>query len=114
MPKKSSPVSINERRANERRVKARIMQLLRSQGVLRGNISERLRACGSAGCKCASGEKHAGTYLVQSREGKTRQLYVPAGWADDVKQWVTNYQVMQQLLDELSDIWWENIETREL
>jgi len=90
------------------------MQLLRTQGILRGNISERLRVCGKAGCKCASGEKHAGLYLVQSREGKTRQLYIPATWAEDVKQWVANYQVMQQLLDELSDVWWENIETREL
>jgi hypothetical protein len=31
-----------------------------------------------------------------------------------VRQWVTNYQVMQQLLDELSDVWWDNVQEREL
>jgi hypothetical protein len=106
--------SVNDRRVLDGRLKRRIAQLLKLQGVLRGNLSERLRVCGKPGCKCANGEKHPGLYLVQSREGKTRQIFVPAAWAEDVKQWVSNYQVMRQLLDELSDVWWENIESREL
>jgi hypothetical protein len=106
--------SVDDRRIADRHLKRKIGALLKLQGALRGNLSERLRVCGKPECKCSTGEKHPGLYLVQSREGKTRQIFVPAAWAEDVKQWVSNYQVMRQLLDELSDVWWENIESREL
>lgn len=114
MPEKRFLRSVNERRALDRELKRKVVQLLKLQGVLRGNLSERLRVCGKAECKCATGEKHPGLYLVQSRDGKTRQIFIPTSWAEDVKEWVSNYQTLRQLLDELSDVWWENIESREL
>ncbi len=107
--------TVDQRRAAERRIRAKVASLFKQgQGFLRGTLSERQRVCGKQSCKCARGEKHVGLYLVQSRNGKLRQLFVGSALADDVRQWVTNYQVMQQLLDELSDVWWDNVQEREL
>ena len=113
MPKKASPVPRNIRRTSEHSLRTKLRSLLSSEGLLRGTLSERFKTCGKAGCKCASGAKHAALYLVQSRNGKLRQTFVPAMWADFVKQLVCNHQVAQQLLDELSDMWWEKLESRE-
>jgi hypothetical protein len=107
--------TVAERRFAERRIRAKISKLLKEgQGFLRGNLSERERVCGKPTCKCTRGEKHFGTYLVQSHNGKLRQLFVGAELANDVRQWVTNYQVLQELLEELSEVWWANVKKREL
>lgn len=110
-----SVTRVGERRFSERRIRAKISKLLKEgQGFLRGTLSERQRVCGKPTCKCARGERHAGLYLVQSHRGKLKQMFVGSEMADDVRQWVTNYQVLQQLLDELSDVWWDNVQNREL
>jgi hypothetical protein len=48
-------------------------------------------------------------YLVQSRGGKPRQLFVPKAWEDRVRQSVQGYQEIQQLLEELSEIEWQQL-----
>jgi hypothetical protein len=105
-----------ERRRHEAAVKARIQKLIREgQGFLTGALSERMRVCGRPTCKCVTqGIRHEGLYLVQRREGKLRQLFIPESWSNDVRQWVVNRQVLEALLEELSAIWWENIQAREI
>ncbi|MCA9800834.1 MAG: hypothetical protein KC777_02550 [Cyanobacteria bacterium HKST-UBA02] len=115
MPQKLSASSVNERRSRERKVRAKLQKLLREgQGFLGGTPMERWKKCGRESCKCTMGEKHFGVYLVRRVKGNLRQAYIPADWNDDVHQWVTNYRLMRELLDELSDIWWENVREKEL
>jgi len=96
-------------------VREKLQKLLKEgQGFLGGAARERWKKCGRKTCKCTTGEKHFGVYLVRKVKGETRQAYIPADWNEDVSQWLTNYRVMRELLDELSDIWWENLREREL
>jgi hypothetical protein len=111
----SFKVPPNLRRASEQQLRMKVNKLLKGgDGVIRGTLSQREKVCGKGNCKCTRGEKHSALYLVQRQGGQMRQLFVPAEWAGDVKQWVSNYQVAQQLLDELSDMYWAKIKQREI
>ena len=105
-----------ERRRQEAVVKARIAKLIREgQGFVAGTLSERMRVCGTPSCKCVTQRvRHAGLYLVQRRDGKLKQLFIPESWSDDVRQWVMNYEVLEELIEELSTIWWESVQAREI
>ena len=114
MRKKGTALSPNEIKRKEAEIMKKVRHLLQTGEILRGNLTERKKVCGTAGCRCSKGEKHAALYLVQSRGGKLRQLYVPADLAEIAREWVCNYQILQQLLDELSDLGWSKMEAREL
>lgn len=114
MATKLSSLPPNLRREKERKIRLKISKLLKeSQGMMRGTLFESPRTCGSSSCKCLRGEKHKSLYLKQSKNGKVRNLYIRKDWEDDVRQWVANYQIMNQLLEELSDTWWQNVKKRE-
>jgi hypothetical protein len=48
-------------------------------------------------------------YLVQSHGGKLRQLAVPRAWEDRVREAVRNYQRMQELIEEISELEWKQL-----
>ena len=53
--------------------------------TLSGVLRSQGRRCGRAGCRCARGELHGPyLYLVLSRAGRGRSIYVPAALADAV------------------------------
>lgn len=114
MRKKGFVLPRNDRKKLENELLRKLRQLLSTGELLRGNLSTRQKVCGTRTCHCARGEKHEATYLVQSRDGKLRQLFVPADLSEIAKQWVCNYQIMQELLEQLSDLRWQEIEGREL
>jgi len=45
--------------------------------LIRGSLNLRLQKCGKPNCHCAQGAPHQVLYLVQSQEGKKRQIFVP-------------------------------------
>jgi len=96
--------------ASERSFRSRLTQLLHDAWFLRGTLSVRRRRCGKPNCHCARGELHASLYLVQSRRGKLRQLSIPKRWEDRVRQAVSNYQQMQQLIEEISELEWKRLQ----
>ena len=51
-------------------------------------------------------------YLVQSHAGKLRQLCVPKAWQDRVRQAVNDYQEMQRLVEEVSELEWKRLQER--
>jgi FtsZ-binding cell division protein ZapB len=51
-------------------------------------------------------------YLVQSRQGKLRQLYIPKHLEERVRQAVADYQQLQRLLEELSEEEWKLLQER--
>lgn len=98
--------------AAERSFRSRIAQLAHDHWFLRGTLSLRTRACGKLNCRCARGERHASLYLVQSHSGKMRQICVPKAWEDRVRQAVQDYQQMQRLIEEVSELEWKRLRER--
>ena len=51
-------------------------------------------------------------YLVQSQQGKPRQICVPKAWQERVRQAVNDYQQMQRLIEEVSELEWKRLRER--
>jgi len=49
---------------------------------------------------------------VQRRGGKIRQLYIPSRWEERVRQAVADYQELQKVVEELSEMEWQDVEER--
>lgn len=95
--------------ARERSRRSRLAQLVSSRRFLRGTLAPRQRRCGKPNCHCARGELHWSLYLVQSQNGKPRQIFVPKEWEERIRQSVQGYQEIQQLLEELSEVEWQRL-----
>jgi len=98
--------------AGERSFRSRIAQLASGHRFLRGTLAVRGRKCGKPNCHCASGKLHSSLYLVLSDQGKLRQIYVPKDWEERVRQAVSDYQKMQRLIEEVSELEWRRLEQR--
>jgi hypothetical protein len=98
--------------ARERNFRSRMAQLASGQWLLRGNLSKRAGKCGKPNCHCSRGELHPSLYLVQSHQGKLRQICVPHVWQTRVRQAVRDYRKMQELIEEISELEWERLKER--
>ncbi|MBI2088605.1 MAG: hypothetical protein HYT78_07655 [Deltaproteobacteria bacterium] len=94
---------------SERRRRSRIAELAHSRRLLRGTLSVRSLTCGKSNCRCARGDLHVYLYVVQSHDGKPRQLYVPREWEGQVRQAVEDYQELQRLVEGLSELEWQRL-----
>jgi hypothetical protein len=50
--------------------------------------------------------------LVQSQDGKYRQICVPQAWQQRVRQAVNDYRRMQKLIEEVSELEWKRLQER--
>lgn len=98
--------------AAERTFRSRVAQLASGQWFLRGTLSERAGKCGKPNCHCSRGELHQSLYLVQSRAGKLRQICVPQAWQQRVRGAVNDYRLMQQMIEEVSELEWKRLQER--
>ena len=98
--------------ATERNFRSRIAQLASGQWFLRGTLSERAGKCGKPHCRCTRGELHKSWYLVQSQNGKYRQICVPQAWQQRVRQAVNDYRQIQKLIEEVSELEWKRLQER--
>jgi hypothetical protein len=87
-------------------------QLASGQWLLRGNLVKRSGRCGKSNCRCARGQLHHSLYLVQSYQGKVRQICVPQAWQTRVRQAVNDFHKMQELLEEISELEWQRLKER--
>lgn len=108
----SGPLRRAKLSATERSLRSRIAQLTSGQRFLRGTLSERTGKCGKPNCHCADGEGHPSLYLVQSHDGKARQLCVPKALQGTVRQAVAEYQEILRLLGEVSELEWKRLQDR--
>ena len=96
----------------ERDFRSRIAQLVSGRWFLRGTLSERSGKCGKPTCHCGKGELHQSLYLVQSHDGKPRQICVPQAWHPRIRQAVADYQQLQRLVEEVSELEWKRLKER--
>ncbi len=89
----------------ERNKRSRLSKLISGRGLLRGTLSTRAITCGKSSCKCARGDKHMYLYLTVSDEGKVSQILIPRAKEAEVKEWVEQYQRVQELVEELSNLY---------
>lgn len=97
----------------ERALRSRFAQLISGNGFVRGTLTVREKVCGKAGCKCVRGEKHVALYLMSSKDGKQRQMFVPNAREAQVRKWIEQYRQVESLLEEISDLHWKKIQDRE-
>ena len=108
----ASRLSRAELSATERGLRSRIAQIASSERFLRGTLSERSSKCCKPNCRCAKGELHESLYLVQSHDGKYRQNCVPKAWRERIRRGVKDYQEMQRLIEEVSELEWIRLKER--
>lgn len=98
--------------AAERALRSRLAKLIHEEPMLRGTLSLRHVTCGKAGCRCTQGQKHLALFLSSSREGKTRQVFIPAELETQIRQWVDNYHQVRDLLEAVSESALERLNDR--
>jgi len=79
---------------------------LNKQGkIIKGCFVILKRTCGKKNCKCyKKGELHSSLYLAQSRNGKTRMIYIPKRHEEKVRKYVKNHKQILKSLKDLSEI----------
>lgn len=111
--KRTSDIPKGSMSVQERSLRSQLAQLVSGRGLIRGTLSTRERECGKGSCRCTRGEKHVGLYLVVSRNGKVRQLFIPKAYEQRARQWIEEYRRAEELLDQIADTCWSKIQKRE-
>lgn len=98
-----------------RRRKALLRKLPNLQQILKGSLIERYKPCGKPGCKCAQGPGHGPKYYLSiSRTGQRPQMdYVPQEYRDQVEEYLSNYRLAREIINEISQINQELLRRRE-
>lgn len=98
-------------------LKERKTQILHSlppmDHVIRGSLITRNIKCGKPNCHCATGEGHMSLYLSSFYHGHTGMDYVPAAWESWMREGIRNYEVIQELVSELTEVELELFRRRE-
>ena len=90
---------------NIRRLLAsRLKQVAVAKPILIATLAEVSRVCGKPTCRCRRGFKHRACQLTYRDQGKTRALYVPVDFREEVRSWIAEYHQLQRLLREISHL----------
>lgn len=100
--------------AAERQLRSRLTKAIYDGGgLMRATLSVREKVCGKPNCKCAQGERHSALYLVSRQDKQMRQVFVPSSLESQVRAWVDGYGRIQEMVEEISEMYWEKIQKRE-
>jgi hypothetical protein len=96
----------------ERESRSKLKPMISWQEFLRATPNLRQQVCGSPGCKCQRGEKHAALVLTRSVNGKVEQLYIPKDQEADVRLWIQRYRDIRDLLEKISGVYWDRLKKK--
>ena len=99
--------------SKERESRSRLKPCIGWGEFTRGTLTIREHTCGNAGCKCYKGDKHKSMYITRSKDGRIQQLYIPKEKQVQVKQWVKRYREVLELLEKISDSYWDRLKNRD-
>jgi hypothetical protein len=88
------------------RARERLLQRLPATGeILRGSLLQRITRHTSGCPKCARGEGHPQTVLTISYPGgRTRQFSIGSERAQQVRQWLSNYQRLKKTIEAICEL----------
>ena len=95
--------------SKERTTRSRIAKLIHYAPMMRATVTVRRVTCGKPNCRCAAGERHLAVYITSRKSRARRQLFIPREKEEEVRSWVGNYHRVCELLDELSELFWERV-----
>jgi hypothetical protein len=105
-------MSVRQLLARRRAAAARLGDV---EQVLAGTLTEQVRRCGRAGCRCEHGDPHGPyAYFTPRPAGRGRVRYVPAGLAQVVRGYLRRGERAGTALAEISAINAELLTRREL
>ena len=83
--------------------------------ILRGSLIERYKRCGKPGCKCAKGRGHGPKYYLSVSYPRLRPQmhYVPQEFHHQAERFISNYQRVREILEEICEINRELLRRRE-
>jgi len=93
----------------ERAVRSQLAKLIHEEPLLRGTLSVRRLTCGKPTCRCHAGQKHLALYLSYSWQGRVHQVFIPRDAEEQVREWVSNYRSVRDLLERLSEMYRERL-----
>lgn len=101
--------------ALRRRRRALLRRLPPLTDLLRGSLIERYKRCGNPDCKCATGPGHGPKYYlsISHSQASPTMDYVPQEWQPQVSQYLANYHLARELLEEICQINRELLRRRE-
>ena len=109
MATRLSPADLS---ATERGFRSRIVQIASGGRFLHGTLSERSSKCGKPNCRCAEGTQQQASDIGLASSRKVRQLCIPKALQDPVRHAVGEFQEMQRLLREVSELEWKRFLAR--
>ena len=72
--------------------------------ILIATLAEVGKMCGKPSCRCRRGLKHRACQLTFQDQGKTRAMYVPVDFTEEVRSWIEEHHKLQRLLREISEL----------
>jgi hypothetical protein len=87
-----------------RMLESRVKQVAARKPALAASLVSVERRCGKPGCHCAEGEKHHAHQLTYKVRGKTRTVYVPVDFTEEVRTWIDEHRRLKRLLQEISQL----------
>ena len=99
------PMRVHRHPSNIRRMLAsRLKKVAATRPLLAASLVEVFRVCGKPSCRCYRGQKHRAFQLTFKEQGKTRAVYVPVDFMEEVRSWVEAYQQLKQQIHEISEL----------
>ena len=98
--------------AADKAARSRLHLLLeRADGLVHGSLIRMARRCGNPRCRCTTEDKkHVSWYLGVTEKRKTRMKHLPKGTEAQVRRWIEQYQLARQLLEEMSQEAWKQLD----
>jgi len=87
-----------------RMLASRLKQVAASKPILIATLAEVGKVCGKPTCRCRRGFKHCACQLTFQVQGKTRAMYVPIDFTEEVRSWIEEHHKLQNLLREISEL----------
>lgn len=87
-----------------RMLASRLKQVAATKPILIATLAEVGKVCGKPNCRCRRGFKHRACQLTFQDQGKTRAMYVPVDFREEVRSWIEEYHKLQRLLREISHL----------
>ena len=88
-----------------RMLHSRLKRVAASKPLLAARLASVYRVCGTPSCHCHhDGQKHRAHQLTYKVRGKTRTVYVPVDFTDEVRSWIDEHRRLKRLLQEITQL----------